>query len=164
MAKLNQKGAKVKLVTDDDDGSKSASTPMKTPKRNTKHDNKENYKESSAPGVDSEKLKELENVQKQQQEIVFQKQQQNEQLQNELQSREQALYLERKERGDLEKLISQMENKLVKGGHGMEGITQENQDQLKKERELQKKLKKQKQKEQELLVEKQRKEEEMLLV
>lgn len=57
-----------------------------------------------------------------------------------------------------------MESKVVHGGHGMEGVTEENKEQLKKERELQKKLKKQKQKELELLEEKRKKEEEMLFV
>lgn len=37
-----------------------------------------------------------------------------------------------------------MENKLVKGGHGMEGVTDESKEAMKKERQLQKKLKKQK--------------------
>jgi hypothetical protein len=31
-----------------------------------------------------------------------------------------------------------MENKVVKGGHGMEGVTEENKEQLRKERQLQK--------------------------
>lgn len=31
--------------------------------------------------------------------------------------------MERKQKEDLQKLIQQMENKLVKGGHGMEGVS-----------------------------------------
>jgi hypothetical protein len=57
-----------------------------------------------------------------------------------------------------------MEKKLIHGGHGMEGVSEQNQEQIKKERALQKQLKKQKKKEQELLEEKRKKEEEMLFV
>lgn len=143
IAKLNQKGAKVKLISDEDDVSKKTSTPIKTPSKKQQQVDKENIKDpAAAPGVDIEKLREIEEAHEQQKEMVLQKQQQNEQLQNELQDREQALYIERKQKEDLQRLIEQMEQKLVKGGHGMEGVAAEEQEQLRKERQLQKQLKK----------------------
>ena len=50
------------------------------------------------------------------------------------------------------------------GGHGMDGMNEENKEQIRKERELQKQIKKQKKKEKALLDEKQKKDEEMLFV
>lgn len=57
-----------------------------------------------------------------------------------------------------------MEKKLVTGGHGMDDLSEQNKEQIRKERKLQQQLKKQKKKEQELLDEKRKKEEEMLFV
>jgi len=47
-----------------------------------------------------------------------------------------------------------MEKKLVYGGHGMDDLSEQNKEQIRKERLLQKQLKKQKKKELELLKEK----------
>lgn len=57
-----------------------------------------------------------------------------------------------------------MEKKLVHGGHGMDDLSEQNKEQIRKERMLQKQLKKQKKKEQALMDEKRKKEEEMLFV
>ena len=58
-----------------------------------------------------------------------------------------ALEEERKQKDDLSNLIKQMEMKLISGGNGMDGLNEAKQDQIRKERELQKRLKKQKKKE-----------------
>lgn len=47
-----------------------------------------------------------------------------------------------------------MENKLVQGGHGIDDLSEQNKERIRKERMLQKELKKQKKKEKELLEEK----------
>jgi len=69
IAKLNQKGAKVKLVNDEEEAAlktpnnKTPSrTPGKTPtkKHQKTTQDKENIMDSSAPGVDAEKLREME--------------------------------------------------------------------------------------------------------
>lgn len=57
-----------------------------------------------------------------------------------------------------------MEKKLVHGGHGIDDLDEQNKEQIRKERILQKQLKKQKKKEMALLEEKRKKEEEMLFV
>ena len=57
-----------------------------------------------------------------------------------------------------------MEKKLVYGGHGMDDLSEQNKEQIRKERLLQKQLKKQKKKELELLKEKRKKEEDMLFI
>ena len=79
-------------------------------------------------------------------------------------SKEQALEMERNQKDELNKLIQEMEKKLVHGGHGMDDLNEENKEQIRKERLLQKQLKKQKKKEKELLEEQRKKEEEMLFV
>jgi len=63
IAKLNQKGAKVKLLNEEDDESKKT-TPIKTPKKHPKHD-KENIRES-VPSIDIEKFREMEDTHRQQ--------------------------------------------------------------------------------------------------
>ena len=53
-------------------------------------------------------------------------------------SKEQALEMERNQKDELQKLISEMEKKLVHGGHGMDDLNDENKEQIRKERVLQK--------------------------
>ena len=72
--------------------------------------------------------------------------------------------MEIKQKDGLNKLILEMEKKLVHGGHGMDGLGEQAKEDIRKERVLQKQLKKQKKKEIALLDEKRRKEEEMLFV
>lgn len=72
--------------------------------------------------------------------------------------------MEKNQKNELQKLIQEMEKKIVQGGHGMDGMDEKNKEQIRKERILQKQLKKQKKKEQELLNEQRKKEEEMLFV
>jgi hypothetical protein len=77
IAKLNSKGAKVKLVNDDEDEFKKQQTPTKTPSKKNQQlsgSDKENFREHSAPGVDVDKMREMEESKKQQQEIVLLKQ------------------------------------------------------------------------------------------
>lgn len=45
---------------------------------------------------------------------------------------------ERKQKEDLDKLIKEMEKKLVVGGHGIDDMNDEKKEQIRKERELQK--------------------------
>ena len=85
--------------------------------------------------------KEFEELQKQKEEIEQEKQkqlQQNDMLQNELQTKEQALEMEKNQKDELTKLIAEMEKKLVQGGHGMDGLDEQNKEQIRKERILQK--------------------------
>ena len=136
MAKLAQKGQKVKLVKDDESPMLSHQTTMKETKKGKKGEkgrNKENQE-------DLAKQRELE-------QIALQKQQQNDALQNELQAREDALEKERVQKENLTKLIAEMEKKFVKGGHGMDNMDEKEKEQIRKERKLQKQLKKQKIKE-----------------
>ena len=84
-------------------------------------------------------IKKLEELQKQNEEIAKQKEmhaQENEQLQNELLTKEQALELEKKQKEELSALIQQMELKLVHGGHGMDDLSEQNKEQIRKERML----------------------------
>lgn len=67
---------------------------------------------------------------------------QNDLLQNELQSKEQALEVEKKQKDELTRLIAEMEKKLVYGGHGIDDLDEKNKEQIRKERILQKQLKK----------------------
>lgn len=85
-------------------------------------------------------------------------------MQSELQSKEQALEEERKQKDALDKLIQEMEKKLVHGGHGIDDMDEVKKEQIRKERVLQKQLRKQKKKEEQLIAEKRKKEEEMLFV
>lgn len=49
---------------------------------------------------------------------------------------------EKRQKEELAKLISEMEKKLVHGGHGMDDIGEADKEQIRKERKLQKMLKK----------------------
>ena len=51
-------------------------------------------------------------------------------------SKEQALEIEKKQKEELESLIAQMEKKLVHGGHGMGGLSEQKKGQITKERML----------------------------
>lgn len=57
-------------------------------------------------------------------------------------SKEQALENEKRQKEELTTLISEMEKKLVTGGHGLEDNDEEQKEQIRKERLLQKQLKK----------------------
>jgi len=57
-----------------------------------------------------------------------------------------------------------MEQKLIVGGHGTDGLDDQKKEAISKERILQKQIRKQKKKEANLLEEKRKKEEEMLFV
>lgn len=61
-------------------------------------------------------------MQRQNQEIVAEKEELAANLQSELQSKEQALEEERKQKESLDQLIKEMEKKLVMGGHGIDDV------------------------------------------
>ena len=46
--------------------------------------------------------------------------------------------MEKKQKDELTKLIQEMEKKLVTGGHGMDDLSEQNKEQIRKERQLQK--------------------------
>lgn len=79
-------------------------------------------------------------------------------------NKDQLLEQEKKQKEELAKLITQMEQKLIVGGHGTDGLDEKKKEAIGKERILQKQLKKQKKKEASLLDEKRKNEEEMLFV
>ena len=62
-------------------------------------------------------------------------------------NKDQALEREKQQKGELARLIQEMEEKLVHGGHGMDDLQEKEKEQIRNERKLQKQLKKQKKKE-----------------
>ena len=82
-------------------------------------------------------------------------------LERELREREEEVQAHAAEKQNLQKLIEQLEHKVVFGGHALE---EKEREEAKKERELKLRLKRQKKKEKALISEKLRKEEEILMV
>ena len=84
-----------------------------------------------------------------------------EKLERELREREEEVQAHAAEKQNLQKLIEELEHKVVFGGHALE---EKEREEAKKERELKLRLKRQKKKEKALINEKLRKEEEILMV
>lgn len=144
--KLNQKGTKVKVLKD---GEENITTPATGKSKSSKVNqaNKENLPKGGETANEKDHEKEIDQIQRQNQEIIAEKEALAENLQSELQNKEQALENERKQKENLDKLIKEMEKKLVMGGHGIDDNDVARKEEIRKERMLQKELDKQKKKE-----------------
>jgi len=100
-------------------------------------------------------MKEIENLEQEKQNINAEK----EQVETELNRKQEMLHIELKEKENLEQILSQLQMKVVSGGEALE---EKEREKSKAYRAYQIKLKKQKQKERQLLEEKVKAEEEML--
>lgn len=150
--KLQVRGTKVVIQKEDED-MPNTMTPKQnsTKKKDVSSTNKENSQpekpltslsqnEQRAAGSESKlEASRLEELQKRNREIALEQEkqaQQNEKLHSELLSKEQALEGEKRQKDELGKLIREMEKKLVVGGHGMDGLSEINKEQIRKERVL----------------------------
>jgi CHAT domain-containing protein len=155
MRKLKEKGAKVKILGNEDDedeirdefGDVTVGLDQEAVRQ----------KEEEMKSALEKNMAELQRLEHERNEYA----QNREYIANELEKQQILLDMEQKEKNQLEMMISQMEQKLVSGGSALEAKEREA---AQKYREFQNKLKKQRKKQQELEEERKRKEDELINV